>query len=163
MTAPILALYPATTAVSPTGILQVPEVDSQTGDENYLLTRIDYTMDEKNSFFVRYVHDGASTILPFLGSPLPPRWPEQGITGNHFATVEWRRLISPNLVNLARFSFTRTKEADNQVNLGSSARAQFLYRAPKRRSQRHGPFLARHQHFRSAVAKCKTNSPWPTT
>jgi hypothetical protein len=66
----------------------VPEVASQTGDENYLLTRIDYTMNDKNSFFVRYVHDGASTVLPFLGSPLPPRWPEQGITGNHFATVE---------------------------------------------------------------------------
>jgi hypothetical protein len=63
--APILALYPATTAVSPTGILEVPEVASQTGDENYLLTRIDYIMDEKNSFFVRYVHDGASTVLPF--------------------------------------------------------------------------------------------------
>ena len=93
LTAPFLALYPQTTAVSPTGTLLVPEVASQTGDENYLLTRIDYTMNEKNSFFVRYVHDGASTVLPFLGSSLPPRWPEQGITGNHFATVEWRRLI----------------------------------------------------------------------
>jgi outer membrane receptor protein involved in Fe transport len=123
--APILALYPATTAVSPTGILEVPEVASQTGDENYLLTRIDYTMDDKNSFFVRYVHDGASTVLPFLGSPLPPRWPEQGITGNHFATVEWRRLITPSLVNLARFSFTRTKEADNEVNLNPTPALNF--------------------------------------
>jgi hypothetical protein len=123
--APVLALFPQTTAVSPTGILEVPEVASQTGDENYLLTRIDYTMDDKNSFFVRYVHDGASTVLPFLGSPLPPRWPEQGITGNHFATVEWRRLISPNVVNLARFSFTRTKEADNQVNLDPTPALNF--------------------------------------
>jgi outer membrane receptor protein involved in Fe transport len=125
VTAPILALYPATTAVSPTGILEVPEVASQTGDENYLLTRIDYTMDEKNSFFVRYVHDGASTVLPFLGSPVPPRWPEQGITGNHFATVEWRHIISPNVVNLARFSFTRTKEADNEVNLDPTPALNF--------------------------------------
>ncbi len=123
--APILALYPATTQVSPNGILEVPEVASQAGDENYLLTRIDYTMNDKNSFFVRYVHDGASTVLPFLGSPLPPRWPEQGITGNHFATVEWRRLISPNVVNLARFSFTRTKEADNQVNLNPESALNF--------------------------------------
>ncbi len=123
--APVLALYPATTAVSPTGILEVPEVASQAGDENYLLTRIDYIKDEKNSFFVRYVHDGASTVLPFLGSPLPPRWPEQGITGNHFATVEWRHIISPNVVNLLRFSFTRTKEADNQVNLDPTPALNF--------------------------------------
>jgi len=116
LTAGVLAAYPATNAVSPTGVVQVPQVDANSGDENYMLARVDYTMDEKNSFFVRYVHDGASTILPFLGSPLPPRWPEKGITGNHFATVEWRRLITPNVVNLLRFSFTRTKEADNQVN-----------------------------------------------
>src|SRR3984957_6001866 len=123
--APILALYPQTTAVSPNGILKVPEVASQSGDENYLLTRIDYTMNDKNSFFVRYVHDGASPVLPFLGSPVPPRWPEQGITGNHFATVEWRHIISPNVVNLARFSFTRTKEADNEVNLDPTPALNF--------------------------------------
>jgi len=116
LTAPVLAAYPATTAVSPTGILRVPEVDSQTGDENYLLGRVDYTINQKDSLFVRYVHDGASTVLPFLGSPIPPRWPEKGITANHFATIEWRRLITPNLVNLARFSLTRTKESDNQVS-----------------------------------------------
>jgi hypothetical protein len=63
--------------------------------------------------------------LPFLGSPLPPRWPEQGITANHFATVEWRRLITPSLVNLLRFSFTRTKEADNEVNLNPTPALNF--------------------------------------
>src|SRR5580658_2415778 len=123
--APFLALFPQTTAVSPNGILEVPEVASNTGNENYFLGRVDYTADDKNSFFVRYVHDGASTVLPFLGSPLPPRWPEQGITGNHFATVEWRRLITPSLVNLLRFSFTRTKEADNEVNLNPTPTLNF--------------------------------------
>ncbi len=113
-TTSILALYPATTAVSPTGVLTVPEVDSTTGDENYLLGRIDYTISQKDSLFVRYVRDFGDTVLPFLGSPLPPRWPEVGSTRNQFTTVEWRRIISPTIVNLLRFSFTRTRETDVQ-------------------------------------------------
>jgi outer membrane receptor protein involved in Fe transport len=123
--APILAAYPATTAVSPTGILEVPEVDSNTGNENYFLGRVDYTIDDKNSVFARYVHDGGSTVLPFLGSPDPPRWPEKGITANDFATVEWRRLITPSLVNLLRFSYTRTRESDNEVNTNPTPALNF--------------------------------------
>jgi outer membrane receptor protein involved in Fe transport len=114
--APILNLYPATTLTSPTGIVTVPEVDSNVGNENYLLARIDYTMSAKDSLFVRYVRDAASVTYPFLGSPLPPRWPEVGDTGNHFATVEYRRVISPTMVNLLRFSFTRTRETDVQAH-----------------------------------------------
>jgi hypothetical protein len=125
LVAPILALYPATTAVSPTGVLSVPEVGSQPGDENYLLARVDYTISDKDSLFVRYVHDGANTVLPFLGSPVPPQWPEVGVTGNHFATVEWRRVISPTLVNLARVSFTRTKESDTQQTPNSDTALDF--------------------------------------
>jgi len=74
--APILALYPATTATSPTGVVTLPQVDSQTGNENYLLARVDYAISNSDSLFVRYVRDFGDTILPFLGSPLPPRWPE---------------------------------------------------------------------------------------
>ncbi|MBZ5577977.1 MAG: TonB-dependent receptor [Acidobacteriia bacterium] len=112
---PILDLYPATTLTSPTGIVQVPEVDTTTGNENYLLARIDYTMSSKDSLFVRYVRDYGDTTLPFLGSPLPPRWPEVGSTRNQFASVEYRRVISPSMVNLLRFSFTRSRETDVQA------------------------------------------------
>jgi outer membrane receptor protein involved in Fe transport len=112
---PILDLYPATTLTSPTGIVQVPEVDTTTGNENYLLARVDYTMSGKDSLFVRYVRDFGDITMPFLGSPLPPRWPEVGSTRNQFATVEYRRVISPTMVNLVRFSFTRTRETDVQA------------------------------------------------
>ncbi len=123
--APFLALFPQTTAVSPNGILEVPEVANNAGNENYLLARVDYTMDEKDSFFARYVHDGANTVLPFLGSPLPPTWPERGTTGNDFATVEWRRIVTPTIVNLLRFSYTRTAETDNEVNLNPTPALNF--------------------------------------
>jgi outer membrane receptor protein involved in Fe transport len=114
--APILALYPLpTTPVAP-GVGSIAEVDTQTGTENYLLARSDYNLSSKDSLFVRYVRDRGDTTLPFLGSPLPPRWPEVGSTRNQFTTLEYRRVISPALVNLVRFSFTRTRETDVQAN-----------------------------------------------
>src|SRR5207245_9457407 len=113
--APILALYPIPpTQVAP-GVGSIPEVDTQTGNENYLLGRVDYTMSNQDSLFVRYVRDFGDTTMPFLGSPLPPRWPEVGSTRNQFATIEWRRVISPTMVNLLPFRFTRTRETDVQA------------------------------------------------
>jgi outer membrane receptor protein involved in Fe transport len=110
--APILALYPLPTSTVAPGVGSIPEVDSTVGNENYLLARIDYNLSAKDSLFVRYVRDSGDIVYPFLGSPLPPRWPEVGNTGNHFATIEERRVISPTIVNLLRFSFTRTRETD---------------------------------------------------
>jgi outer membrane receptor protein involved in Fe transport len=114
--APLLALYPLPTTTLGGGVGSIAEADTQTGTENYLLARVDYNLSSKDSLFVRYVRDHGDTTLPFLGSPLPPRWPEIGATRNQFATIEWRRVISPTLVNLLRFSFTRTRETDTQAN-----------------------------------------------
>jgi hypothetical protein len=112
LVAPILALYPLPTTEIGNGVGAVSEVASTVGNENYLLTRIDYNISTKDSLFVRYIRDAANIVYPFLGSPLPPQWPEVGTTANHFATVEYRHLFSSNVVNLLRFSFTRTFESD---------------------------------------------------
>lgn len=109
---PILDLYPLPTTTVGPGVGSIPEVDSQTGNENYLLARVDHNMSSRDSLFVRYVRDFGDTTMPFLGSPLPPRWPEVGSTRNQFATIEYRRVISPTMLNLLRFSFTRTRETD---------------------------------------------------
>src|SRR5438094_870100 len=55
--APILALYPIPTTPAGPGVGSIPEVDTQTGNENYLLGRVDYTMSNQDSVFVRYVRD----------------------------------------------------------------------------------------------------------
>jgi outer membrane receptor protein involved in Fe transport len=112
LTAPILALYPLPQVDLGNGIGTYSSVASTVGNENYLLTRIDYNISSKDSLFVRYIRDGANIVYPFLGSPLPPFWPEVGTTANHFATVEYRHLFSSNIINLLRFSFTRTFESD---------------------------------------------------
>jgi hypothetical protein len=124
--ASILALYPLPTTPTGPGVGTIAEVDSQTGTENYLLARADYNLSSKDSLFVRYVRDRGDTTLPFLGSPLPPRWPETGSTRNQFTTIEYRRVISPTLVNLLRFSFTRTRETDVQANPDQVAALNFF-------------------------------------
>src|SRR5438132_4775026 len=124
--APILALYPLpATQVAP-GVGSIQEVDTQSGNENYLLGRVDYTMSDKDSLFVRYVRDFGDATLPFLGSPIAPRWPEVGSTRNQFTTIEWRRVISPTMVNLLRFSFTRTRETDVQARPDQASALNFF-------------------------------------
>jgi len=110
--APILALYPLPTTTLSGGFGTINEVAATTGNENYLLARGDYNISSKDSLFVRWIRDYADIVNPFLGSPLPPRWPEVGSTKNSFATIEYRRVINPAIVNLVRFSYTRTFESD---------------------------------------------------
>ncbi|HWF07145.1 MAG TPA: TonB-dependent receptor [Bryobacteraceae bacterium] len=124
--APLLALYPLPTASVAPGVGSINEVDTTTGNENYLLARVDYTMSSKDSLFVRYVRDYGDITQPFLGSPLPPRWPEVGATRNQFATIEYRRVISPNVANLLRFSFTRTRETDVEQNPDQASALDFF-------------------------------------
>jgi hypothetical protein len=124
--APILALYPLPTTNLTGGVGSIAETDTQTGTENYLLARVDYNLSSKDSLYVRYVRDRGDTTLPFLGSPLPPRWPEIGATRNQFATIEYRRVISPTLVNLLRFSYTRTRETDTQAKPDQASALNFF-------------------------------------
>ncbi len=126
LTAPILALYPLPQVDLGNGIGTYSSVASTVGNENYLLTRIDYNISSKDSLFGRYIRDGANIVYPFLGSPLPPTWPEVGTTANHFATVEYRHLFSSNIVNLVNFSFTRTFESDKEQHPDQTSALDFF-------------------------------------
>jgi hypothetical protein len=86
---------------------------------------MDYMLSAKDSLFVRYVHDTADIVYPFLGAPAP-QWPGVGNTGNHFVTIEERRLFSPTVVNLLRFSFTRTFESDVEQHPDLSPALEFF-------------------------------------
>ena len=126
LTAPILALYPLPTTTLAGGVGTINEVDSIVGNENYLLARGDYNISTKDSLFVRWIRDYADVVNPFLGSPIAPRWPEVGKTMNQFATVEYRRVITPNLVNLVRFSYTRTFESDSEQTADKASALDFF-------------------------------------
>lgn len=111
----ILDLYPLPTTLvrdifgRPTGVGQISSVASQTGSENYFLSRTDYVLSPKDQLLVRYVNDGANFVDPFSGSAIP-LWPESDRSHNQYMTIEEERIFSPSLVNLLRFSFVRTFE-----------------------------------------------------
>jgi hypothetical protein len=108
----LLDYYPLPTIPVGGGVGQVPQVGTQKGDEDYLLGRVDYTASPKDSLFARYVNDRALFKDPFSGSIIK-LWPETHHTGNHYATLEERRIISSSIVNLARISFVRTREGSD--------------------------------------------------
>ena len=85
---------------------------NQNAHENYVLARFDYNISAKDSFFVRYISDQSEFLEPyggggFAGGAISGNWPEQDVSRTQFATAEWRRIVSPSLVNVARVSFSR--------------------------------------------------------
>ena len=116
-----LAVYPmpAFNLNSAAGTGQVAQVANQTVHENYVLGRFDYTLSAKDSFFLRYFYDKQHVIDPFTGgngAAALPLWPERDEGMNHFATIEWRRVISPTVLNTARISFSRPNTGDYAAN-----------------------------------------------
>ena len=117
-----LALYPKPVSLvnATTGI--APQYGNQTNHEDYVLTRFDYTISDKDSFFLRYYVDRASFLEPFGGAGIAgggpiAGWAEQDGSISHFATLEERHLFSPTVVNLARVSFTRPGKDSHQTTI----------------------------------------------
>ncbi|HEY6443240.1 MAG TPA: carboxypeptidase regulatory-like domain-containing protein [Candidatus Acidoferrales bacterium] len=114
----ILGLYnkaftPPAGAVDQGGYYFTTSSATQVASENYGLGRMDYTLSANDSIFGRYFIDQANNLLPltgFFGSALP-YWPEVDHTKNQFLTIQERHIFSSNVVNNARFLFTRTYES----------------------------------------------------
>jgi hypothetical protein len=121
-----LALYPAGQTLVGGGIAKAVQVANQTANEDYILARFDYNISEKDSIFARYVSDKTHFLEPFAGtggSTTIPLWPDKDVSHNQFSTIQWRRIISPTLVNIARISFSRP--ASNEVPAPTHAALQF--------------------------------------
>ena len=121
-----LAIYPTnytqTTAQAAAGIGQALVLGDNIAHENYILGRYDYNISDKDSLFVRYFYDKQHVIDPYNGgngsaaAGYLPYWPERDEGRNHFLNTEWKRVISPTLLNTARLSFSRPNTGDYQVN-----------------------------------------------
>jgi hypothetical protein len=110
----VLALYPAPASTAPSADLGGYSGYTTTGavvaNENYFVGRVDYLFSDKDSVFARYVSDRANRLNPFGGSLVLPDWPEKDNTANQYLTIQERRIVSPTVINQARFNFTRTFE-----------------------------------------------------
>ena len=96
----------------------------QTGSENYVIGRYDWTISEKDSAFVRYLGDFAQLFEPTAG-PLPNVWPSQSRNRNQFATIEERHILSNVIINSARFAFSRPFQ-DSNTGLNSYPLFQYF-------------------------------------
>jgi hypothetical protein len=105
----IMAIYPlpnyAPDIGSGTG--QALVSDPVIGYENYLVTRGDYRLSDKDSFFIRYVLDRASRNAT-AGIPY---WGELDLTRDHFATIGETHIFSSSLLNVVHFSYGRSNES----------------------------------------------------
>ncbi|PYS06000.1 MAG: hypothetical protein DMG17_33210 [Acidobacteria bacterium] len=108
----LLTYYPIPNNSVGGGLGRYSVVATQVGNEDYVLGRVDHMISATDSVFARYIRDRADFTDPFSGSNLP-LWPETHRTGNHYATIEERHIVSSAVVNLARFSFVRTREGSN--------------------------------------------------
>jgi hypothetical protein len=88
-------------------------VANQIAHENYFLGRFDYMLSPKDAIFGRYILDKTDFIEPFGGGGFGGNqgiasWPESDKSEADFSTLEWRRVITPSLINVARIHYSRT-------------------------------------------------------
>jgi hypothetical protein len=69
-----------------------------------LSAKFDYHINEKNSMFIRYSHDGNNNSGPF-GVPTPPSNFVQNVNWSDQSLLGFTSVISPTLVNDMRFSY----------------------------------------------------------
>jgi hypothetical protein len=86
---------------------------SQVAHENYALGRFDYNLSPKDAILGRYIIDKTDFVEPFGGGGFGGNqgialWPESDRSEAHFSTLEWRRVVSPTVVNVARIHYSRT-------------------------------------------------------
>jgi len=109
----ILNLYKlCTTCVATSGDLggyyDVRTEQALISPEDYVLGRIDYNISTNDSIFGRFTFDDTRQI----NNPEDPLgiFPEFDNVKNQFLTISERHIISPTMVNVLRFGFTRVNE-----------------------------------------------------
>src|SRR5437867_291423 len=105
---PYLNLYPVANsgdASAAQGIGIFTYTFNQPTRENFAQGRIDYTLSEKDSLFARYTFDGADQKVT-AGFP---DYATDSVSRNMFFSTEYKRIVSPALLNTARFSHSRLR------------------------------------------------------
>lgn len=93
-----------------TGLFQRPSVPEQNTDTQWT-TRVDFTPSQKNSYYVRYIHDRSFLTPDFGNNPSLPGFDSQQGGAAELSQAEWTHVFSPKILNEARLSETRVNFA----------------------------------------------------
>jgi Carboxypeptidase regulatory-like domain len=85
---------------------------NQTGLENYIVGRWDYTVSSKDTIWFRLIYDRATLSEPFAANSVA-LYPQTAFDHNQFENIGWTRNLSSTLINQAQFNFTRTAQVGN--------------------------------------------------
>ena len=107
---PTNGLIPITNAAGATSLANAFSDGTQIGKEHYMVGRIDYNVNAKDTIFARYVIDKSTFSNPFPAAPIAG-WNEDEPTRNQYLTTELRHIVSPTVINVARASFVRTENS----------------------------------------------------
>lgn len=78
---------------------------TQTIDQDYFQVRLDQNLGAHDQLFLRYTHDRAEQYLPTDF----PQFPRTFVSGNHFATAEYRHVFSASTLGTFRLGYSRTR------------------------------------------------------
>ena len=105
---PYLRLFPAMNAGETSaaqGIGTFAYEFNQPTRENFYQGRVDYMVNDKDSLFARYTSDGADQTI----TASFPDYATDSVSSNQFFTAEYKRILTPALLNTARFSHSRLR------------------------------------------------------
>jgi len=101
---PYLDLYPAPNGADlGGGIAQFNYAFNRPTRENFGQARVDVELSNNHTLFVRHTIDKAHQLLPSGTNPLP-QFQTDSTSDNQFFTAEERWIVTPALLNTARFS-----------------------------------------------------------
>ncbi len=110
---PYLLLYPAANQPDGTTLLFSQQQPAR-GD--YGTAKIDWNPNEKNSFFVRYTMDDSAKLRQDATDHVLGLFAEDETHRNQYVSLVATRVLSPRVLNVARFGFNRSTTLVNLFN-----------------------------------------------
>jgi len=112
---PILELFPRANGGlildsqgRPNGTAQFIGTTNRISNDDFFTVRVDHNLSDSDSLFVRYLFDDSDQVLPRNF----PEFPNLAVNRKQVVTIEERKIISPTIVNEARFGFNRATPAE---------------------------------------------------
>ena len=103
---PVLDLYPLPNGPSRGGgVAEFISSPNREVDEDYFMVKIDHEFSDSDSIFVRYTFDDGSNVSPDAFN----FGQNSFINRNQYVTIEQKKVVTPQFLNVFRLSFNRSK------------------------------------------------------